>query len=170
MTEVTTIILIVLAVSCVLAYITIRIKTRARRKEKLKRKKLQEKVTRLSNSQTELTPQQFFELREQTFGEKSNRRRYKKLNFEGVYVLYNSTKNKYYVGQGKRILDRVNMHFTGKGNGDVYADYKYGDSFTIKMIGLDHSGYKSLNALERDTIEVFNARATGYNKTNGNKD
>lgn len=170
MTEITFIILIALAVLGVLVYLIYRFKTRAKRREKRKRKKLQEKVARLSNNQTELNPQEFFELREQTFGEKYNRRRYKKLNFEGVYVLYNSTKNKYYVGQGKRILDRVNMHFTGKGNGDVYADYKYGDNFTIKMIGLKHSGYKSLNALERDTIEVFNAQATGYNKTKGNRD
>ena len=168
--EIAFIILIALAVSGVLAYIIYRFKTRAKRKEKRKRKKLQEKVNRLSNNQTELTPQQFFELREQTFSQKHDRRRYKKLNFEGVYVLYNSTKNKYYVGQGKRILDRVNMHFTGKGNGDVYADYKYGDNFTIKMIVLERSGYKSLNALERDTIEVFNAQSTGYNKTKGNKD
>ena len=64
----------------------------------------------------------------------------------------------------------MNMHFTGKGNGDVYADYKYGDEFTIKIIGLKHSGYRSLNALERDTIATFNAYAKGYNKTKGNKD
>ena len=35
------------------------------------------------------------------------------------------------------IFDRVNAHFTGKGNGDVYADYKYGDEFIIKMISLE---------------------------------
>ena len=35
------------------------------------------------------------------------------------------------MGQGKAVLDRVNHHFSGRGNGDVYADYKYGDFFTI---------------------------------------
>lgn len=33
------------------------------------------------------------------------------------------------MGQGKAVLDRVNHHFSGRGNGDVYADYKYGDFF-----------------------------------------
>ena len=67
------------------------------------------------------------------------------------------------------IFDRVNAHFTGKGNGDVYADYKYGDEFTIKMISLEKSGYRSLNELERHTIMTYNAFSKGYNKTRGNK-
>ena len=54
----------------------------------------------------------------------------------------------YYVGQGKQVLNRVKAHFTGQGNGDVYADYKYGDEFTIKMISLDNSGFDTLNELE----------------------
>ena len=67
------------------------------------------------------------------------------------------------------VLNRVNSHFTGKGNGDVYADYKYGDYFTIKMIALDKSGYTSLNELERNTIMTYDAFASGYNKTRGNR-
>lgn len=47
----------------------------------------------------------------------------------------------YYVGQGKSVFQRVNNHFTSHGNGDVYADYKYGDEFTIKMIALENSGF-----------------------------
>lgn len=51
----------------------------------------------------------------------------------------------------------------------MYADYKYGDEFTIKMIALENSGYKTLNELERNTISVYNAFSKGYNKTRGNK-
>lgn len=91
------------------------------------------------------------------------------LNFAGVYILFNSTKNMYYVGQGKEVLNRVNAHFTGKGNGDVYADYKYGDKFTIKIISLEKSGYLSLNELERHTIMTYDSFASGYNKTRGNR-
>ena len=91
------------------------------------------------------------------------------MNLAGVYILFNSTQNKYYVGQGKEILNRVNAHFTGKGNGDVYADYKYGDKFTIKMIGLKGSGFSSLNDLERNTILTYGSFSSGYNKTRGNK-
>ena len=75
----------------------------------------------------------------------------------------------YYVGQGKKVFQRVNNHFTGHGNGDVYADYKYGDDFTIKMIALETSGFKTLNELERNTIMTYNAYSRGYNKTKGNK-
>lgn len=69
----------------------------------------------------------------------------------------------------KKVFQRVNNHFTGHGNGDVYADYKYGDDFTIKMIALEKSGFKTLNELERNTIMTYNAYSRGYNKTKGNK-
>lgn len=75
----------------------------------------------------------------------------------------------YYVGQGKKVFQRVNNHFTGHGNGDVYADYKYGDKFTIKMIALENSGFTTLNELERNTIAPYDAYAKGYNKTRGNR-
>ena len=75
----------------------------------------------------------------------------------------------YYIGQANKVINRVNAHFTGRGNGDVYADFKYGDEFTIKAISLQESGYSSLNSLERDTIKTYDAFAHGYNKTRGNK-
>ena len=75
----------------------------------------------------------------------------------GVYVILNQTKSKYYVGQAKRLYFRVNQHFTGHGNGDVYADYKYGDQFLIKLITLRESGYDDLDKLERDMIQQYHA-------------
>lgn len=87
----------------------------------------------------------------------------------GVYIIYNKTKNMYYVGQATRLFFRVNQHFTGKGNGDVYADYKYGDSFFIKLIKLTESGYDDLNKLERDMIVKYHSYEKGYNKTLGNR-
>ena len=89
--------------------------------------------------------------------------------FTGVYILHNTSKDLYYVGQSVRVFSRVKQHFTGHGNGDVYADFKYGDSFTIKTIPLAGSGYQSLNDLERDAIEAFNAYTKGYNMTQGNR-
>lgn len=87
----------------------------------------------------------------------------------GCYVLYNKTKRMYYVGQSKDIICRVKQHFTGKGNGDVYADYKYGDLFEVGLLLLSDTRYKGLNDLERDLIDVFGAYERGYNKTRGNK-
>ncbi|QNN60728.1 GIY-YIG nuclease family protein [Erysipelothrix inopinata] len=87
----------------------------------------------------------------------------------GVYVLFNETKNLVYVGQGKNVLSRVNSHFTGSGNGDVYADYKYGDEFKIKLVSLVSSGYASLNDLERAMINTYNSYERGYNRNRGNR-
>ena len=87
----------------------------------------------------------------------------------GVYVIYNATRGMYYVGQAKRLYFRVNQHFTGHGNGDVYADYKYGDIFTIKIIALANSGFSTLNELEKEAITYYDAYRRGYNKTRGNR-
>lgn len=130
--------------------------------------KIRNEIGQLSNDAMEITPSEFFNLRRRV----NSYRTIKSdptYNFTGVYILFNKTKNMYYVGQAKHIFDRVNQHFTGKGNGDVYADYKYGDEFTIKMINFENSGYSSLNELERHTIWVYNAYSKGYNKTRGNR-
>ena len=113
---------------------------------------------KLSNNFNNLSPDQFFKLRDQMDGD-----------MVGVYVLYNKRKKKYYVGQATRLFFRVNQHFTGHGNGDVYADYKRGkDGFSIKLIPLVNSGYYDLDRLEKDMIKKYNAYEKGYNKTAGN--
>ena len=89
-------------------------------------------------------------------------------DFTGVYVLHNTTKGLYYVGQSVHVWKRLSDHLMGRGNADVYADMKYGDKFTIRAIPLVGSGYKNLNDLERDTIKSYDAYEHGYNKTRGN--
>lgn len=134
-----------------------------------KRSKAKAKVKHLKQGTVEMTPEEFFRLRKDCQGK--NGKAYYALthNFAGVYVLFNQTKNMYYVGQGQQVLNRVNSHFTGKGNGDVYADYKYGDLFTITLFALEGSGFSSLNELEREAISAYGAFANGYNKTRGNR-
>ena len=131
-------------------------------------KEINQKITKLSNNETEMSVSDFLKMRNQTFGGRGSPQYVRDKQFSGVYILYNKTKNMYYVGQAQYVFDRVNAHFTGKGNGDVYADYKYGDEFTIKMISLEKSGYNSLNELERHTIMTYKAFSKGYNKTRGN--
>lgn len=116
----------------------------------------------------DLTPEEFMEMRESAFGERSHSSYALTRNFAGIYILINHTRNMCYVGQATQVLNRVNSHFTGKGNGDVYADYKYGDDFTIRMIALENSGFSSLNELERYAIARYDAYYSGYNKTRGN--
>lgn len=140
----------------------------------VKRVKLKDKIKKqiklLASNNLEITTEEFFAIKKKSFGGKGSPSFAKTQNFAGVYILYNATKNIYYVGQGKGVLDRINAHFTGRGNGDIYADYKYGDIFTIRTIALAGSGYTSLNELERDTIATYHAYTLGYNKTKGNKD
>lgn len=126
------------------------------------------KINNLFDDATELTPNEFVALRRKLLSRRKNNSSGNTI--AGVYVLYNKTKNMYYVGQSVDIIQRINNHFTGHGNGDVYADYKYGDKFTIKMIKFENSGFKTLNELERKTIYTYNAFSKGYNKTRGNSD
>lgn len=122
-------------------------------------KKFRERMEALTAGTAELTSADFLETAQARSGQ----------DFTGCYILHNVTKDKYYVGQGKSVLQRVKQHLTGHGNGDVYADYKFGDTFTVKTISLAQSGYNSLNALERDLIASHNAYTKGYNRTRGNR-
>lgn len=130
---------------------------------------IKNKIKRLADNVLEITPQEFFKIRNSSNGGRGKKHISTQCDFAGVYILYNHTKNMYYVGQGKKVFQRVNNHFTGHGNGDVYADYKYGDEFTIKMIALENSGFSTLNELERNTIATYGAYSKGYNKTRGNR-
>ncbi len=135
----------------------------------LGKRKIDKQIDDLANNVSEMTPEEFMKMRNTSFGGRGRPSHASTRNFAGVYILYNKSKNMHYVGQGKQVLNRVNAHFTGKGNGDVYADYKYGDTFSIKMIALENSGFNSLNELERNTIARYNAFSNGYNKTRGNR-
>ena len=87
----------------------------------------------------------------------------------GVYVLWNRTRQKFYVGQAKRLFQRVGQHLTGHGNGDVYADYRFGDEFMVRLIKLSDTSFESLDEQELYYIELYDAAATGYNRNKGNQ-
>lgn len=127
------------------------------------------KINKLADNALEVTPEEFFRIRNSSNGGRGKKHISTRYDFTGIYILFNHTKNMYYVGQGKKVFQRVNNHFTGHGNGDVYADYKYGDNFTIKMIALENSGFSTLNELERNAIMTYDAYSHGYNKTRGNR-
>lgn len=137
--------------------------------KRLRKRRLKRDIRKLTSHVSEMTPQTFFHMRNSSSGGRGRRHISSNYEFPGIYILFNHTKNMYYVGQGKRLLQRVNNHFTGHGNGDVYADYKYGDEFTIKLIPLAGSGFHTLNELERYTIRAYGAYSYGYNRTRGNR-
>lgn len=75
----------------------------------------------------------------------------------GIFIVHNATKDLYYVSQSAKAIDRAAIQFLGRGNCDVYADYKYGDSFSVRIIPLSESGYESLNELKRTAIQALEA-------------
>ena len=68
-----------------------------------------------------------------------------------------------YAGQSVNIANRVHQHFTGHGNGDVYADVKYGKYVFVKLFPCPKS---DMNDLECRLIESFNGLQS-YNRTAG---
>jgi len=74
------------------------------------------------------------------------------MNSPDIYVILNKTKELYYAGQSKNVLKRIRFHFTGKGNGDVYAYFKYNDLFEFTI----HKFLEfQLNSIEKMFIEKY---------------
>ncbi len=134
------------------------------------------RILQLVANEKEVSPNVFFAINN-VLNQKQRRNNFFHFNYSywnernscGVYILFNKTKNKCYVGQSKKIFYRIINHFSGRGNHDVYYDYHHGDTFTIKIIPLIKSNYTSLNKLERHTIMTFKSYRNGYNKTRGNR-
>lgn len=82
------------------------------------------------------------------------------------HAIIDSDYSKYenvYIGQSVNMCQRVHNHFNGKGNGDIYADIKYGKYVYVQLNPCFREG---LNNLEKKLIRVFNATRS-YNKTRG---
>ena len=84
----------------------------------------------------------------------------------GIYVLYNATKDKYYVGQAKQLYKRVRDHFLVE---DIAKDFLRGDIINVKFLTANEldSDYR-IDHIEKTSIEIFASDKNGYNKTTGN--
>jgi len=84
----------------------------------------------------------------------------------GIYMLYNHTKNKYYIGQAKQLYKRIKDHFVVN---QIALDRLNGDQIYAKFITANEldSSYR-LDHIEKIGIELYNSDKTGYNKTQGN--
>ena len=88
--------------------------------------------------------------------------------FIGCYLIYNVTKKLSYVGQSTNVYNRLYQHFTNKGCESLYFDYMDGDVFRITVFPLSKSSFTTLDSMERDLINRYDAYTNGYNKTMGN--
>lgn len=121
------------------------------------------KVRAIAKGVEKLTPSQFFSLRNSYKGHLQD------FDFMGCYIIHNLRNGKYYIGQATHVPQRVNAHLTGKGNGDVYADYRYGHPFEIQLIDITTTTYRRLDDMEREFIDAYDAYKRGYNRKRGNK-
>jgi len=80
-------------------------------------------------------------------------------------VLFNASKNKYYVGQAKQIYKRIRDHFAVE---DIARDFLQGDEIRAMFLTANEldADYR-LDHIERLGIELFDAEAKGYNKKQG---
>jgi len=92
----------------------------------------------------------------------------------GCYVIHNTEKNRYYVGQSKDVMKRLKTHFRGTvPNSMVFAEDYFSsqlknkdDLYTVKVIRCQTKD--ELDATEREMIEYYDAYLHGYNGTSGN--
>ena len=68
-----------------------------------------------------------------------------------------------YVGQSLNLTKRVHGHLTGRGNGNIFADFRSNKKLYICLIPCSK---KKLNDLERKLIKKYNA-TNSYNITHG---
>ena len=90
-------------------------------------------------------------------------------NVKGVYIIWNKTKNKHYVGQTKNLQSRIFRQHFNKGevqNIKFAKDWFKGDDFLLKYIILKTKD--ELDSVEKEYIGKYNSFESGYNKTQGN--
>lgn len=104
-------------------------------------------------------------------------------NCAGIYIIHNRSKDMYYVGQAKKLVDRASQHFTSNPANnqarkrmnelmnlpEVYIDYRSKDQFSISLLPLENSSFSTLNELEDNAIRAYDSIApAGYNRISGN--
>lgn len=90
----------------------------------------------------------------------------------GVYLIYNSMRDKWYVGQGQKAVSRCLSHFKGGNDNapDIYRDFLSGDVFYINFIKLSATDFNTLDELEYHYIGYYHAvYPNGYNTLRGNR-
>lgn len=93
----------------------------------------------------------------------------------GCYIIHNKEQNqKYYVGQSKDVMKRINLHFKGLvPNNIIFAEDYYSTAtdvrdnmFELKIIPCETKD--ELDKTEKELIEQYDAYNKGYNRTSGN--
>lgn len=119
-------------------------------------------IRKLSREAPTLTPQRVRKIHANFSKNDSYQDKY---DFQGMYICYNQTKNKYFVGAGDHVMDGVLWHLNGNGYIDVYADLQNGDHWLIHFIRLKDTPYDNIESLWYAGINIYRSdkKRRGYN-------
>lgn len=90
----------------------------------------------------------------------------KELDFKGLYYIQNLSKKKCYLGSGDNVFRKVDRHFRGYGNQDIFDDYKNKNIFEVSFFKLESSEFDNLNDFEKEIRSRLNITGVGYQNNN----
>ena len=113
-----------------------------------------------------LTVKQFLNLynaRIYNMNNKQNDIKYMKMfEFEGVYIIYNFSKDKYYIGKASKVLRKVERQFKGSEKQELYAEIKNKDIIYVNVVKLQLSEYDNISQLEKSAREQCKMTGSSY--------
>lgn len=79
----------------------------------------------------------------------------KTIDFAGVYVLHNQTKNTIFIGKSTHVIKKVERQFKGFENKNIYDDFKSGNKYIIRLFRLVDSDFDSIDDLENHIKDTY---------------
>ncbi len=79
----------------------------------------------------------------------------KTIDFAGVYVLQNQTKNTIFIGKSTHVIKKVERQFKGFENKNIYDDFKNGNKYIIRLFRLVDSDFDSIDDLENHIKNIY---------------
>lgn len=90
----------------------------------------------------------------------------------GIFICYNASKRKWYVGQGQRALQKLLQIFRSPNSSvpDLKKDWDAGDTVFVNFVRLKDTDYNTLDELEYEYIEKYDCLVPkGYNRSHGRR-
>lgn len=79
----------------------------------------------------------------------------KTIDFAGVYVLHNQSKNTIFIGKSTHVIKKVERQFKGFENKNIYDDFKNGNKYIIRLFRLVDSDFDSIDDLENHIKDIY---------------
>ena len=79
----------------------------------------------------------------------------KTIDFAGVYILHNQTKNTFFIGKSTHVIKKVERQFRGFENKDIYNDFKNNNKYIIRFFRLVDSDFDSIDDFENYIKNIY---------------